>query len=214
MTALCAIVLLLLAHPSIVVAAEPPRQHNLDSTNPAALREVNRVLEEELKLAGRPQPYLVADLPARAIFIKARGMELHQLPVLGCLTRDDQHMKGLFRLTAPPPIVRRKSVPADNPEQEPISLNDMPVAFELHFQPPLIIRVVPQARESPWQWLVVVVSHWWTSLQQWVTALIAGNSLTVPPTIRLTLGTEEAQSLAWSVTEGMPLLIRRTTDKE
>lgn len=214
MTALCAIVLLLLAHPSIVVAAEPPQLYNLDSDNPATLREVNRILEEELKLAGRAQPYLVADLPTQAILIKARGLELHQLPVLACHTRDQQHMKGLFHLTARPPIVRRKAVPADNPEQEPISLNDMPVAFELHFQPPLTIRVIPQARESPWQWFVAVTSNWWSSLMNWGAALIAGNSLTVQPMIRLTLGTEEARSLAWSVTEGMPLLIRRTIDKE
>ncbi len=214
MTALCAILFLLLAHPSVVLSSELPSQNSLDSDNPAVLREANRVLEEELKLAGRPHPYLVLDLPTQAVFMKGRGIELHRLPVLAWHATDESKMTGVFRLTARPPIVRRKAVPTDNPEQEPISLNDMPVAFELHFQPPLTIRVVPHAREHPWQWLTSMGVNSWSSLTNWITALLSGNSLTAPPTIRLTLGAEKAQSLAWSVTEGMPLLIRRTTDKE
>lgn len=214
MTSLCAIFLLLLAHPSVVFSAEPLPKNRLDSENPAVLREANRVLEEELKLAGRPHPYLVLDLPTQTILVKGRGIELHRLPVLSWHATDELQMKGVFRLTARPPIVRRKAIPTDNPEQEPISLKDMPVAFDLQFLPPLAIRVIPQAHENPWQWLTAIGASWLSSLRNWVTALLSGNSVTTPPTIRLTLRTEQAQSLAWSVTEGMPLLIRRTTDKE
>lgn len=214
MTALCAILFLLLALPSVALSSKQLPQNSLDSDNPAVWREANRVLEEELKLAGRPHPYLVLDLSTQIVFIKGRGLELHRLPALECQTTDERQMKGVFRLTARPPIVRRKAVPTDNPEQEPISLKDMPVAFELHFQPPLTIRVIPQALENPWEWLMSMGVNSWSLLKNWISALLSGNSLTIPPTIRLTIRTEEAQSLAWSVTEGMPLLIRRTTDKD
>ncbi len=214
MTFLCAIFLLFLVHPSVILSSEPPARNGLDSDSPATLREANRVLEEELKLAGRPQPYLILDLPTQAILIKGRGLDLHRLPVLDCRTTDERRMKGVFRLVARPPIVRRKAVPTENQEQEPISLKDMPVAFDLQFQPPLVIRVLPIARENPWQWLLTMALNYWTSFRNGITALLSGNSATAPPAIRLTLRAEEAQSLAWSVTEGMPLLIRRTTDKE
>lgn len=214
MTPLCAILLFFLTHPLIAFSAEPPRPDSPDSDNAAAWREANRVLEEEIKLAARPQPYLVVDLLSGVILIKGRGVELHRLPVPQYRTTDERRMKGLFYLTARPPIVRRKAVPTDNPDQEPISLKDMPVAFDLHFHPPLAIHILPPARESPFQWFIAMGAAWWTSLRDWSASILTGNSVSAPPTIRVTLGTDQAQSLAWTVTEGMPLLIRRTTDKE
>ena len=68
--------LLILTVPSW--AAEGEVFPDLDINNPSALQEGSRVLEEELKLAARPQTYLLVDLVTGSILIKARGVDLHR----------------------------------------------------------------------------------------------------------------------------------------
>ena len=76
-----AILSIILSLASVSWAAEQDVIPALDTTNPAALQEATRVLEEEIKLAARPQTYVVIDLEAKAILIKSRGVELHHLPI-------------------------------------------------------------------------------------------------------------------------------------
>ena len=72
---------ILLTLAAVSWAAEQDVMPALDTTDPAALQEATRVLEEEIKLAARPQTYVLIDLEAKAILIKSRGIELHRLPI-------------------------------------------------------------------------------------------------------------------------------------
>ena len=45
----------------------------------AAIIEANRLLEEEIKLAARPQIYMLLDLPAQVILIKSH--QFYSLPL-------------------------------------------------------------------------------------------------------------------------------------
>lgn len=60
--------------------AEPQRQYSVAGAS-SSLTEVNRVFEEEVKLAALGQPYLILDFPAEAVLIKSRGVELYRIPV-------------------------------------------------------------------------------------------------------------------------------------
>src|SRR5678816_4528948 len=62
-------------------AAETENVLAVDITDPAALQEATRILAEEVKLAARPQTYIIVDLVDRALVIKGRGAELHRLPL-------------------------------------------------------------------------------------------------------------------------------------
>jgi hypothetical protein len=110
-------------------------------------------------------------------------------------------------LLARPPVNRPKAAPTDT--LSPIELDDMPEAYELRFDPLLVITVSPPAGERFWPWVVVYLREWWIFL----TARFG-----VPATradganvrLHLTLSATAAQSLAWSLTDGMTLLIGRT----
>jgi hypothetical protein len=195
-----------------VAASAPAVQPVSESVTPASLREANRVLEEEIKMASRPQTYLLLDLPASAVLIKGRGVELQRFAIEGWEADEQPKLTAVYRLKQRPSIVRRKTVPGDAAEQEPISIADMPVAYALHYDPPLVVKVSPSVRTSPWSWVVSLLRDCWASLRLWVARLAAGDASATAPSVRLTLDSDQAQSLAWTVTDGMPLLIRRTTD--
>ncbi|MEW6245813.1 MAG: hypothetical protein AB1555_03780 [Nitrospirota bacterium] len=186
----------LAASPGIAGAAE----------DPDALREANRVLEEEIKLAAKPQIYLLLDLPANAMSIKGRGIELHRFPIVAWRASTQRPLGTVFRLQARPPVARPKAALAENPEQVPIELKDMPVAFELQFDPPLTLWIAPPPTEGPWGWVKSRSKEWWSRVRSWVASDASANA----PHLRLTLSTDDARSLAWSVTEGLPLLIIRS----
>lgn len=174
--------------------------------DPDSLREANRVLEEEIKLAAKPQIYLLLDLPANAMSIKGRGIELHRFPIVSWRASTQRPLGTVFRLQARPPVARPKAAIAENPDQAPIELKDMPVAFELQFDPPLTLWIAPPATEGPWGWVKSRSKEWWNRFRSWVAPDAAANA----PHLRLTLSTDDARSLAWSVTDGLPLLIIRS----
>jgi hypothetical protein len=162
-----------------------------------AARESTRVLEEELKLAARPQLYLVLDLSARTLVIKGRGVELRRMPVEEWRAADPARLDKVFVLRARPAIHRPKALPGQDPTLDPIELRHMPVHYDLPFDPDLVILVSPPPGERPWLWLHAVLRRWWNR-----TGVM----------LHLTLSQEVAQSLAWSLTDGMPLLIRRANE--
>lgn len=180
----------LAAEPAVTASDEAERQ---------ALQEANAVLQEEIKLAARPQTYLLVDIQQGIILVKARGVEVHRWPLQSWRARGDRPPAGLFRLKTRPPVDRPKARPGEDATEHPINLSDMPAEYELALDPPLIVTVCPSARDHPWLWLRGLLREGWirtASTGAW---------------LRLVLSPEDARSLAWSVTEGMPVLIGRAT---
>lgn len=192
-------------------AAEGDNIFAIDINDPAALQEANRILAEEIKLAARPQTYVILDLVARSVVIKGRGAELHRLPIEQWSAVHLADASSTFRLQARPPVARHKIEPAAGDEQPPVSLEDMPSDFTLAFSPSLLVAVHPSAAEDIWRWLRFTAREWWSWLKDWGRRLMTGNEPAVQPVLRLTLAPHHAQSLAWTVTEGMPFLVRRTS---
>ena len=164
------------------------------------LREANRALEEELKLAARPQIYLVLDLAQGVLLIKGRGLDLYRLPLLGWQVSNQERLGQPFRLQTRPPLSRPKLTPGEDPSETVIDLEDMPAEYVLVFDPGLWIAVAPPVMQQPWLWAQSRVREW--------TSYVRAPQGAVQ--LRLTLGTHDARSLAWSVVEGMPLIIRRS----
>ncbi len=202
---------ILLSLASVSWAAEQDVIPALETTNPAALKEATRVLEEEIKLAARPQTYVVIDLEAKAILIKSRGVELHHLPIESWYASHLPQLATAYRLRERPPVSRRKIDPVDGVEQTPISLADMPTMFTLQFTPPLTILVLSNADGNPWQWATQRGRAWWHRLKSWGFTLWTGGKPPSSPSLHLIVSLYHAQSLAWTVTEGMPFLVRRAT---
>ncbi len=184
----------------------------VDVNDPAALQEATRVLAEEIKLASKPQVYLVLDLAERHLSVKGRGIALHRIPITSWSGTSPESMVGTFRLTARPPVVRRKIDPAATGEQEPISLLDMPTQFRLSWTPPLTIDVLPQPEDRSLRSLRQYAILWWHGLRQRIGRLLHRHEEASTPQIQLVLRESEAQSLAWALVDGAPLVIRRTTD--
>jgi hypothetical protein len=177
-----------------------------------SLQEANRLLEEEIKLASRPQIYLFLDLAEQILYIKGRGLELHRLPVLGWRVSGGGPVSGSFRLRARPEIVRPKVDPGKDPSLvlEPINLQDMPAEYLLFFEPDLLLAVAPPVHEQPWLWTKSRLREWWARLTSWARLAAPADRVPAGSRLRLTLSQEAARSLAWTVTDGMPLLIGRT----
>jgi hypothetical protein len=193
--------------PSSAVARETVREGIEDAT---AIIEANRLLEEELKLAARPQIYLVLDLAAQVILIKSRGIELHRLPIAAWRQVGEGSLTGIFRLRARPSVNRPKAAPADNTNATvtAIELQHMPDQYDLVFDPGVIISVGQSVRERPWPWVRGNVEEWWRRLSGMLGMKVDAESITAVR-IHLTVAQEVAQSLAWTMTDGMPLIIGR-----
>lgn len=208
---LCAVLSMLLSLTSVSRAAEPDVTSTVGMTDPVALQEATRVLEEEIKLAARPQTYVLIDLVSNAILIKGRGVELHRIPIESWSASHLDQLMSAYRLRERPPVSRRKIDPAAGAEQEPISLGDMPTTYTLQFSPPLRILVFSSTDGDPWQWIMQRGRVWWRRLTIWGNMLRTGDPTLSLPSLDLTVSHEHAQSLAWTVVEGMPVLIRRST---
>jgi len=193
-------------------AAEGEVFPDLDINDPVALQEGSRVLEEELKLAARPQTYLFIDLVSGVIQIKARGVDLHRIPIAAWTVTELPRLTGTFRLTARPPVNRRKIDPSATTEQEPISLSDMPTEYRLSFTPAMTMDVESAAEQGAMGWIHATSRKVWKRLRIWRQQLGGGQAPSEAPTISLTLSSEQAQSLAWSMVNGMPVIIRRPAE--
>jgi hypothetical protein len=185
----------------IGLAAETPAPRRDPETERQALLEANTVLEDEIKLAARPQTYLLVDVHQGVVLVKARGIEIHRLPLLAWRARDDRPPVGLFRLTTRPPVDRPQTRPGEDATEHPIEVSDMPAEYQLLLEPSLTVLVIPPAQDHPWLWIRGLMREGWNR------AFSKGSSLW----LSLVLPSENARSLAWSVTEGMPVLIGRST---
>src|SRR6187551_3102540 len=160
--------LVLLVSPLLFVlpawAAEPENVLAVDITDPAALQEATRILAEEVKLAARPQTYIIIDLVDLAVVIKGRGAELHRFPITQWSGLRLDEAAATFRLQGRPPVTRRKIEPAAGTEQPPVSLDDMPTNFTLTFVPPFSLAVHPSASDDFRRWLRFAGREWWSWL--------------------------------------------------
>jgi hypothetical protein len=179
-----------------------------------ALQEASRVLEEELKLAARSQAYLVIDLVARTIAIKARGVSLYDIPVRGWSASAIDQLGQTFQLEARPPILRPKIDPTSTAEREPIALADMPTEYLLAFTPTLRVEVTSAAGGDLPRWAWSYGKRWWRDLGRWIRSFVGGQAAQTEPFLQLTLSREHSQSLAWSLVDGMALVVRRPVDQQ
>jgi hypothetical protein len=193
-----------------LAAADSENVLAVDLNDPAALQEATRILTEEIRLATRPQTYVIVDLVERSVIIKGRGAELHRLPIEHWSAVHLDDASATFRLEARPPVARRKIGPAATTDQPPVSLEDMPTNFTLVFVPSLLVAVHPSASQNFAAWLRFTAREWWMWVKAWSQRLTTGNE-PATPILRLTLTSSDAQSLAWTVTEHMPFLVRRTS---
>ena len=210
---LCVFVLLLLSFTATSRAADIEVLPDVNVHDAASLQEASRVLEAELKLAARPQTYVLIDLVTQTVQIKGRGIELHRISIGGWSATSSQLMAGTFRLHSRPAVVRRKIDPTATVDQEPLSLADMPIQYTLSYTPSLTVEILPTAGESPLQWSVSSGKTWWRQLQNWGHSFFPDQASQQHPYLQLTLSANQAQSLAWSLVDGMSLVIRRVTDK-
>jgi hypothetical protein len=190
-------------------AQEPASRPFGNLSDPATLQEATRVLAEEVKLAARPQTYVLIDLVANTILLKGRGVELHRVSINSWSTSHQSELATTFRLRERPPITRRKIDPSVSPEQDPISLADMPTSYSLHFSPALTITIDSYDHTSLWRMVAHYLSQWWRQITKWWHVIWTGDASPNPPQLHLTVGVDDAQSLAWMATDGMPWLIRR-----
>lgn len=200
--AACAVFLLSAALSLALLAAAASAIDSPDRDT-AALSEATRLLEDELKLAARPQIYLVLNLAERHIAIKGRGLELHRIPIADWTRSGNHPLTSIFRLRTRPAVDRPKAATVENAPVSAIELHNMPDTYELHFDPGLVILVTQSWRDRPWERMKALLRAWW---QQARTAASAAND---QPAVRLhlVLTQEAAQSLAWSAVDGMPLLL-------
>jgi len=208
-----AIVLLLLFLNTPLHAEEIGAFPDLNLKDPGSLQEATRVLEEEVKLAARPHTYLLIDLVTRTIHIKGRGVDLHQIPIMAWTLTVPEAIKGAHRLMTRPPITRRKIDPNASTEQEPISLADMPMNYTLSCTPPLTIHVISSPGNSLAQWIETRGTIWWQQFKEWTDSLATREPSPTIPSLQVEISADQAQSLAWSMVDNMPLLVRRSADK-
>ncbi len=181
----------------------------LVTQDPRVLQALTRTLEEEVKLASRPQPYLLLDLSHPALLLKSRGLVLRQFSIAGWRSGGDQPPIITYRLRARPPVSRPKIQPGQDSTEHPIDVHDMPLEYLLAFDHDLVIEVLPPLAERPWHWFKRRWLSSWSRLKTWIGQESSGDFTALPPRLSLILSPEEAQALAWTVTEGMPLVIGR-----
>jgi hypothetical protein len=181
--------------------AETPIPHRDSEAARQALQEANALLQEEIKLAARPQTYLIIDVHRGIVLVKTRGIEIHRLPLLSWRIRGDRPPTGLFRLTVRPPVARPRARPGEDATEHPVDVSDMPAEYHLLLEPSLVVAVGPTAQDHPWLWLRGLLR------EGWARSISSGSTAW----LRITLPPESARSLAWLVTDGMSVLVGRST---
>lgn len=177
------------------------------------LRE-NRVLEQELKLAGKPKVYFVFDLREKTAFIKARGIPLREIKIksfrrwggpLAAAAYSLKEKRTLFRPgreTIKPGEERDK----DDYRIEALELADMPSRFTLVFDGGLRISIRPET-----EGIISGTSNLLHSALRWLTRPLAmlWHSVRGKPysTVDLVLHKNDARTIFWSFSEGSAAVV-------
>ncbi len=90
----------------------------------------------------------------------------------------------------------------------------MPTDYMLSFTPSLNVTVVPSvANDGLVRSAVLLGKVGWHNVRDWVSQFFTDRSAEPSSYLRLTLTADHAQSLAWSLVDGMAIVIRRSSDK-
>jgi hypothetical protein len=77
----------------------------------------------------------------------------------------------------------------------------------------LTITVVPlAAKDNLVQGIAFMGKAWWRRLKKWISRIGTDQPSTSVAQLELTVSVDHAQSLAWSLVDGMAVLIRRSAD--
>jgi hypothetical protein len=179
-----------------------------------ALEDSNRLLQAEYQLARKEHLYLLFDLPARQVQIKASGVVLASLSIVQVQQHGNFGAAAVRTLStrqasSPPqrvaidPSAEKKS---GKFELQALELDDMPTAYRLRLDDGSTLRVRPLP-EGFWQQLTGTVGGlcWRLSrplISRWHS--LRGTPYTE---VRLTLAAHDARRLYWSFQEGMACLI-------
>ena len=197
-----------------VFSPVPGQAVPLDS---AELRENNRLLESELKLAKKPQLYFIFNLKEKKIYFKCRGVTLKELKIEKVKLwgqYPDLKDHALFKKSTLFKPERKEINPKDNEkdkeeenfELEALELDDMPANFSMvHYEG--INISVRQKPEGFFSELRSIYSNtmWYITrplITVWNT--VQGKPFT---SIYITLSKKDAQSLYWSFYEGLAGII-------
>jgi len=188
--------LLIVLGPALALATgslpDGPSAQSLRATGDRqAIEEANTLLREEIKLAARPQTYLLIDIHHGVVLVKARGIELRRLPLLSWRASSDVPPAGLFRLTVRPPVDRPRTRPGEDATEHPIEVSDMPAEYQLVLEPPLIVAVRPPALSHPWLWARGLAREWWKRAfskgsSSWLRVALSPDSARSPGRSRIT----------------------------
>lgn len=181
--------------------------------NSGELRENNRLLESELKLAKKPQLYFIFNLKEKKIYFKCRGITLKELKIekvkLWGQYPDLKDYALLKKTTLFKP--KRKEINPEDKEEEnfeldALELDDMPANFSMVLFEGIDISV-RQKPEGFFSGLRSAYSYTtWHITRPLITTWYAvqGKPFT---SIYITLSKKDAQSLYWSFYEGLAGII-------
>jgi hypothetical protein len=179
----------------------------------------NRLLEEELALARRPDIYFVCNPKEKMAYIKARGIPLRELPM------NDFHCWGspvsgiVYHLSKKSSffkpdrdmITPGESKGKDNFKIEALELADMPSRYTLVFDRGMKIWIRPSTEGissgignifyTAMRFLIRPISMLWYTLR--------GEPYTA---IDMVLDQNDARSIYWSLSEGSGAIIYSLTD--
>lgn len=167
----------------------------------------NRRLDAEAALAATPKSYFVLDLPRRSIALKARGMNLFEIPI------EESGIWGR-RLAVGPTVVEQRDAlvrPAVHPGEEKsqesldaqlLELSDMPTGYHLRLAGEIEIEVIPLAA-GRWPLLRQRARIWRWRLSRPLVTLRQRRERHETTLLYLILRPEDAQRLYWSLFEGL-----------
>lgn len=184
------------------------------ATDLATLEGRNRLLQAEYQLAKKDQLYLLFDLPARQVQIKASGVVLAGLPIAQLQGRGQPSPEGLRTLSkrqasSPPQRVAIDPQAERKPgkfELQALELDDMPSAYRLLLDDGSSLTITPLAEGFRGAVTGLARDLWWRLSRPFISGWysLRGKPYTEQ---RLTLAAHDARRLYWSFQEGMPCLI-------
>lgn len=195
----------------------PPVPGQAAPLNSRELRENNRLLESELKLAKKPQLYFIFNLKEKKIYFKCRGVTLRELeikkvnlwgPYPGLKDYVLLKRSTLFKPERKEinPKNNEKDKQEANFELEALELGDMPANFSMVLYEGINISV-RQKPEGFFSGLRSIYSNtMWHITRPLITIwnAVQGKPFT---SVYITLSKKDAQSLYWSFYEGLAGII-------
>jgi hypothetical protein len=209
MHSLRAFILLLILFASTEVSSGPEADR---------LLEENSLLKAEVQLAKLPKIYVIFDLAAKNIAIKARGILLKELPVESYSRWGTPVPPRSLRLLSKTALVkpeRKEIIPkAEGTEDtedisEPVALQleDMPLRYELILDQGIQISVKPRSTgviSTLFNLVASLKSYLMTRPLRTLWNALRGKSFTE---IVLVMDENDARSLYWSFQEGFQCII-------